>query len=271
MTTHTVRLGDSDVARIGLGTNRLTNTPANIAFIRAAVEAGIGMVDSAHLYSAGDSERTIGAAGAARSGSMLVATKGGYRPGEGRPEVLRSQIEQSLRSLGTDCIKLYYLHRVDPQTPLEESLRVIADHRDAGRIANVGLSQVSVEQIERARRILPIVAVQSHYNLSERSWDDVVDYCTREGIAFVPFFPLGGDHPALASVAARHGASRAQIALAWLLRRSPAVLPIPGSLSIDHVRENVAALDIELSEDEYNTLVSASARQPGSADASRIR
>jgi aryl-alcohol dehydrogenase-like predicted oxidoreductase len=257
MPPRTVSLGGVEVGRIGLGTNRLSFGPTNVAFIRAAVEAGIDVVDTAHLYVGGESERTIGAGLGSRAWpTLVVGTKGGYRAGEGRPDILRSQIEESLRVLRKDAIDLFYLHRVHPDTPLEESLGVIAEFRDAGRIRSVGLSQVTIEQIERARRIVPIVAVQSHYNLSERLWDDVVDYCTREQVVFVPYFPLGGSHPDLAAIADTHGASPEQIALAWLLHRSPLMLPIPGSLSIDHVRENVRAIDIELSEEDVARLTS---------------
>ena len=184
-----------------------------------------------------------------------MATKGGYRPGEGRAEVLRAQIEQSLHSLRTDTIALYYLHRVDPETPLEESLATIKEYVERGAIRHVGVSEVSVDQIERARTVVPITAVQNHYNLSERRHEDVVDYCEREGIVFVPYFPLRGDAgPALHEIAERHGATPSQITLAWLLRRSPVMLPIPGTLSIGHLRENLAALDIELSDAEFEAL-----------------
>ncbi|TML66378.1 MAG: aldo/keto reductase, partial [Actinobacteria bacterium] len=165
------------------------------------------------------------------------------------------QIDESLRRLLTDSIALYYLHRVDPETPLEESLGAIKEYRDSGKIRHVGLSQVGIDQIERARRVVPIVAVQNQYNLSERRYEDVVDYCAGEGIVFVPFFPLRGDggRP-LAEIADRHGATPAQIALAWLLRRSPTMLPIPGTLSIEHLKQNLAALEIELSDAEFEAL-----------------
>jgi aryl-alcohol dehydrogenase-like predicted oxidoreductase len=249
-------LGDTEVARIGLGTNRLTQTAENVEFIRQAVAAGIGLIDTAHLYTGGQSEETIGAALSPPPDGRIVATKGGFRPGEGRPDVLRQQIEDSFRRLRTDEIELYYLHRVDPETPLEDSLAVIKEYRDQGKIRHVGLSEVGVEQIERARELMPIVAVQNRYNLSERAHDEVVDYCAREGLVFVPFFPLGGDGgPALAEIAERHGATDVQIALAWLLRRSPAMLPIPGTLSLTHLRENLGALEVELSDDEYEALL----------------
>jgi aryl-alcohol dehydrogenase-like predicted oxidoreductase len=251
-----MRIGDFDVARIGLGTNRLTKTPARVAFIRAAVAAGVQMIDTAHLYTGGQSEETIGEALSPYPDGCIVATKGGFGgAGRGRPEVLRAEIEQSLRSLRTDRIALYYLHRVDPETPLEESLAAIKEYRDRGEIQLVGVSEVGIDQIERARKVVPIAAVQNHYNLSERKYEAVVDYCAAEGIVFVPFFPLrGSGGRALAEIAERHRATPAQITLAWLLRRSPAMAPIPGTLSIEHVKENLAALNIELTDSEFEAL-----------------
>jgi aryl-alcohol dehydrogenase-like predicted oxidoreductase len=254
MHSRTIRLGDQTITRMGLGTNRLTATPDNIAFLREATQAGIGMVDTAHLYTGGSSEDTVGQALGPLDGSTAVATKGGYRPGEGRREVLRSQIDNSLRLLRTDRIPLWYLHRVDPETPLETSLAVVREFVDAGRIGLVGISDVTIDQIEMARQVLPIAAVQNQYHLSNRRHDDVIDYCEREDIVFVPFSPLHGDHPALARIAQAHDATQPQIALAWLLHRSAAMLPIPGSLSIAHVRENVAALEIDLTDEELAAL-----------------
>jgi pyridoxine 4-dehydrogenase len=253
--TPKLRLGDTDVARIGLGTNRLTNTRGHVAFVKEAVAGGVSHIDTAHTYTGGESEETIGAALSPIPDGCVVATKGGYRAGEGRPAVLRAQIEESLRRLRTDSIALYYLHRVDSQTPLEESLATIKEYRDSGKIRHVGVSEVGIDQLERAREVVPITAVQNHYNLSERRYEEVVDYCAGEGIVFVPFFPLRGDggRP-LAEIAERHGATRAQITLAWLLKRSPVVLPIPGTLSLDHLKQNLAALDIELSDAEFEAL-----------------
>jgi pyridoxine 4-dehydrogenase len=241
--TPKLRLGDTEVARIGLGTNRLTKSPEHIAFLKEAVAAGVGLVDTAHTYTGGASEEAIGAALSPVPEGCVVATKGGYARGHGRPELLRSQIETSLRRLRTDTIALYYLHRVDPETPLEVSLGAIKEYRDSGKIRHVGLSQVGVAQIERAREVVPIAAVQNHYNLSERRYEDVVDYCARELIVFVPYFPLRG-----------RGATPAQLALAWLLRRSPTMLPIPGTLSFEHLTENLAALEIELTDAEFQAL-----------------
>jgi pyridoxine 4-dehydrogenase len=242
------RLAGVDVPRIGLGTNRLTTSAEHVSFVREAVAAGVRHIDTAHVYTGGESERAIGDALDGASDDVLVATKGGYGgAGQGRPEVLRAQIEQSLRSLRTEAIGLYYLHRVDPETPLEESVGAIKACVDGGRIRHVGVSDVNMEQIERARRIVPIVAVQNRYSVAERGHDDVVDFCQREGIAFVPYYPLRGDGgPGVATAAERLGVTENAVKLAWLLRRSPVVLPIPGTTSINHLRENLAALELEL-------------------------
>jgi pyridoxine 4-dehydrogenase len=250
----TLTVAGREVARIGLGTNRLTSTRENHAFLREAVEAGLGMIDTAHVYSGGDSERAIGEAFSPKPEGLVVATKGAYT-GSGSPEELRAQIEQSLASLRTDAIGLYYLHRVHRETSLEESLGGIAEYREAGNIKEVGISAVSLEQVEAARKVVPIAAVQNHYNLTERSSDEVVDYCEENGIVFVPYYPLKFDgSPALMEVARSHDATAVQIALAWLLRRSPMMLPIPGTLSIEHLRENLGALEIELTDDEFEAL-----------------
>ena len=248
-----VTLGETPLTRIGLGTNRLTNTPENVAFVRDAVAAGIRLIDSAHTYTGGESEQTIGTALSSSRDGCVVATKGGY--GSGRPEVLGAEIDESLRRLRTDSIELYYLHKPDPETPLQESLGAIDEYRRRGAIQHIGVSNVSVAEIERAREVAPIAAVQNHYNLSERTHDDVVDYCADNDIVFVPYFPLRADAgPAVAEIAKRHGATPQQIALAWLLRRSPATLPIPGTLSPEHLRENLAAVDIELTDEEFEAL-----------------
>jgi aryl-alcohol dehydrogenase-like predicted oxidoreductase len=243
-------LGDREVTRIGLGSNRLT--PENVPFLEAAVASGIEHIDTAHVYTGGESEQTIGAAD---TDGALVATKVGMGDGNGRPEAIRAQVEESLRRLRRDTIELLYLHKPDPETPLEESVGTLAELRREGKIGHVGLSQVVVEQIESARAIVPIAAVQDHYNLAERKHDEEVDYCTANGIVFVPFFPLRdfGGRP-VEQIAARHGATPSQVALAWLLRRSPMMLPIPGTRSVEHAKENFAALELELSDDEIAAL-----------------
>lgn len=251
-----MQLLDQPIARIGLGTNRLQDTAENVKFIRAAVEAGVQMIDTAHLYTGGASERTLGAALSPVPDDVIVATKGGYGgAGRGRPEVLRSEIEQSLESLRTQRIGLYYLHRVDPETPLEDSLGAIKEYVDRGAIERVGISEVTVEQVEQARQVVPIAAVQNNYSLAERKYDAVVDHCAAAGIAFVPFFPLrGADGAGVARIATAHGATPTQVALAWLLRRSPAMLPIPGTLSLAHLTENLHGETLELTDEEYAAL-----------------
>jgi len=249
----TLALGEMPLTRIGLGTNRLTNTPENVEFVRDAAAAGIGLIDTAHSYRGGESEQTIGAALSSSRDRFVVATKGGY--GSGRPELLSAELDESLRRLRTDRIDLYYLHKPDPETPLRESLGVIDEYRQRGAIRQIGVSNVSVAEIERAREVAPIAAVQNHYNLSERRHDEVVDYCADNDIVFVPYFPLRADGgPAAAEIAERRGATPAQITLAWLLRRSPVTLPIPGTLSREHLRENLAAAEIELTDEEFEAL-----------------
>lgn len=252
----TVRLAGAEIARIGLGTNRLADSAANVAFVRDAVSAGIQLIDTAHTYTGGQSEVVIGNALQGQTGDCVVATKGGYSADSARPDNLRRQIDESLRRLRTDSIPLYYLHRADQGTPLEESLGVIKEYQDAGSIQHAGISAVTIAQIERARAVMPIAAVQNHYNLQEHRYDDVIDHCEREGIAFVAYFPLKTGHPHLEAIAESHGATASQIVLAWLLRRSSVVVPIPGTLSIAHARENLAALDVDLSEADFAALQS---------------
>ena len=187
---------------------------------------------------------------------VVIATKGGYGgAGRGRPEVLRQEIEQSLASLRVNRIALYYLHRVDPETPIEESLGAIKAYVDKGAIERVGISKVDIPLIERARTVVPIAAVQNEYNVAERTSDDVVDYCAREGIAFVPYYPLGAEPGrALRETARRHQTTPRQVMLAWLLKRSPTMLPIPGTLSLTHLEENLGALSLELSATEFREI-----------------
>ena len=251
-----MKVGDVDVRRIGLGTNRLTYTREHVAFIKAAVAEGVQMIDTAHLYTGGQSEQTIGEALSPIPEDCIVATKGGIGgPGRGRPDALRAEIEESFRRLRTDTIALYYLHRVDPQTPIEESLGAIKEYQDRGRIRHIGISEVGIEQIERARKVVTVAAVQNQFNLAERKHDGVVDYCEREGIVFVPFYPLrAGRSAAVDEIARRHDATPSQVMLAWLLQRSPVMLPIPGTLSPEHMKENLGALDLQLTKPEYERL-----------------
>jgi aryl-alcohol dehydrogenase-like predicted oxidoreductase len=240
--------------RVGLGTNRLTDTPASHEFLRQAVDAGIDFIDTAHLYSSGESEAAIGNALAPFDQGLTVATKGAYAGGSS-PDDLRRQIEESLKRLRTDTIELYYLHRMHPEYSVEAMMSVIAEYRTMGHIKHVGVSEVSIEQIQLAEAVVPISAVQNELNLGTGEWDEVVDHCTEREILFVPFFPLrGGDRTAIEQVAAEVGATPHQVKLAWLLKRSPVVLPIPGTLDIEHVRENLGALDVQLTDDQFARL-----------------
>jgi aryl-alcohol dehydrogenase-like predicted oxidoreductase len=254
--TTRAQLGEAALTRIGLGTNRLTNTPEHVEFVSAASAAGVNLIDTAHIYTDGDSEATIGRALAPIPADCVVATKGGFGVAEARPEALRAQIGESLRRLRSEQIDLYFLHRIHREVALEQSLGVLAEQCDAGKIRHVGVSEASVEQIERARAVLPIDAVQNHYSLTERRHEEVVDYCAAAGIIFMPYFPLrGGGPPELDEIAERHHATPPQIALAWLLRRTPAMLPIPGTLSLAHLHENLDALEIELTDSEFDALM----------------
>lgn len=251
--TTTIRIGETEVARVGLGTNRLQHTDDHAAFIRAAVDAGIRHIDTAHVYAGGQSEAAIGAALASgRPDELVVATKGGYH--DSRPQTIAREIEESLQRLRTDRIDLYYLHKVHDAASIEDSLGAIVRERERGRISHIGVSNVNAAQLRRALAVTEIAAAQNHYNLAHREHDDVLDLCAAEGIAFVPYFPLRDVTPAAREIAARHGATPPQVALAWLLHRSPTTLPIPGTLSIEHVRENLAALEVELDEDDLAVL-----------------
>ncbi|CAN5423941.1 aldo/keto reductase [soil metagenome] len=252
-TSKTITVGGKTISRVGLGTNRLENTSANREFLSGAVNAGIGMIDSAHLYTSGESEKTIGAALAPFADDLVIATKGGFH--SGAPEKVRAEIEQSLESLNTETIGLWYLHRVDDKVPVEETLGAVKEFVDAGRIEHVGLSQVDAATVELGASVLPIAAVQNGYNLDEREYDSLIDHCEKHEIAFVPFFPLrGGDKSQLEEIGRRYEISAQQVKLAWLLRRSPAVLPIPGTLHLDHLKGNLATLDVELTDEDYAAL-----------------
>lgn len=251
----TIPFAGRELRRIGLGTNRLTDTPANRAFLGAAVEAGVQMIDTAHLYSSGESERTIGAALAPFANELVVATKAGYHGGG--TERLREEIEESFERLRTDVIDLYYLHRLDPEVALPRTLEVLAEFHADGRIRNVGLSEVAVEEILLGRNVVPIAVVQNEYSLERRKHDEVLDFCAEEGILFIPFFPLRGGGKTVAEIAGRLGATPQQVKLAWLLRRAEVMLPIPGTLSVDHLRSNLAALDLELSDEDYEQLATS--------------
>jgi pyridoxine 4-dehydrogenase len=267
--------GDLRVNRLGFGAMRITgegiwgepeNPDEARAVLKRAVELGINLIDTADSYGPEVSERLIGETLYPYPEDLVLATKGGllrdgpgqWRP-DGRPEHLREACEGSLKRLKVDRIDLYQLHRIDSRVPAEESLGVLAELREEGKIHHVGLSEVSVEEIQRAQEIVPIVSVQNRYNLTDRGSEDVLDFCEREGIGFIPWFPLAtGDlaRPGgpLDEIAARHDASPGQVALAWLLWRSPVMLPIPGTSSVEHLEENVAAASLDLGEEEFAAL-----------------
>jgi pyridoxine 4-dehydrogenase len=267
--------GDLSVNRMGFGAMRLTGEgiwgepedPEEArAVLRRAVELGINLIDTADSYGPEVSERLIAETLHPYPEDLVIATKGGLtRPGpgqwepDGRPEHLREACEGSLRRLKVERIDLYQLHRIDSRVPPEEQLGTLAELREEGKIRHVGLSEVGVEEIERAREIVPVASVQNRYNLTDRGYEDVLGFCEREGIGFIPWFPLAtGDlaRPGgpLDEIADRHDALPGQIALAWLLKRSPVMLPIPGTSSVSHLEENVAAAALELDEEEFAAL-----------------
>jgi pyridoxine 4-dehydrogenase len=259
-----VRIGDRIVHRLGLGTNRVTETEASRAVLLRAVELGVDFIDTADIYQSNASERAIGATLGRHHPHVLVATKGGMvrlpdtLGADGRPEYLRRAVEASLQRLGTDSIELYQLHRVDPNVPIEESVGALRELQDAGRIRRIGLSNVKLGELERARRVASIVSVQNRYNLLEREDEDVLEYCSAHGIAFLPWTPLVRGKLAGAStlreVAARYSVTPCQMALRWLLERSPVMLPIPGTQSLPHLEENLASAKIPLSQEDFRRL-----------------
>jgi pyridoxine 4-dehydrogenase len=249
-----VKLGDITVNRIGLGTNRISDNDPSRSILKYALELGVNFIDTAHRY--GRSEEIIGDTLAPYPSGVIAATKGGSTD-DNSPETLEAQINTSLELLKLDQLPLWQLHRVDPAVPLEETMKFLKTQQQAGKIKHIGLSAVSIEQIEAARKIVPIVSVQNHYNLETREDEDVVDYCTREGLIFIPFFPLGSGGSAhnskLQELATKYNASPIQIAISWLLKRSLIMLPIPGTLSKDHLKENLAAA-IKLSDEDFSSL-----------------
>ena len=270
----TISLGDRTVRRLGFGAMRITGEgiwgppddhDESVAVLRRAVELGINLIDTADSYGPDVSETLIAEALHPYPDELVIATKGGLvrpAPGQwdpdGRPEHLRQACEGSLRRLKLDRIHLYQLHRPDPNVPLEESVGTLAALRDEGKIAHVGLSNVTVDELRRAQDIVPIVSVQNRYNIVERADEDVLQACESNGLAFIPWLPLNtrkvSKTSLITDVAKSHDATPAQVALAWLLAHSPAMLPIPGTSSVSHLTENVAAADLRLSNDELGRL-----------------
>jgi len=267
--------GDLEVNRLGFGAMRLCGPrilgwPRDrenaLAVLRRAVELGVNLIDTSNAYGPEINEHQIAEALHPYREGLVIATKGGLRrtrsggwPEDGRPENLREACEGSLARLRLDRIDLYQLHAPDPKVPIEESVGELARLREEGKIRHVGLSNVSVGELERARRVVPIVSVQNRYSLAERSSEDVLEACEREGLAFFPWFPLASGSLArqggpVEQVAERIGATRAQVALAWLLHHSPVMLCIPGTSSLEHLDENVAAQHVELSDEDFAVL-----------------
>jgi pyridoxine 4-dehydrogenase len=267
--------GDLEVKRLGFGAMRLTGPgiwgepkdPAEARrVLKRSVELGVNFIDTADSYGPVVSERLIGEALAPFPKGLVVATKGGLtRQGPdqwlpvGRWEYLAQQVEMSLRTLKTDVIDLWQLHRIDPKVPVEESLGVIAQLQQQGKIRHVGLSEVKPAEIDRARQVVKIVGVQNLYNLGDRKHEDVLEYCEKEGLAFIPWYPVAAGKLAkpggtLDAIAKRHGVTVAQLSIAWLLHRSPVMLPIPGTSSVAHLEENLKAAEIVLSDDELKEI-----------------
>jgi aryl-alcohol dehydrogenase-like predicted oxidoreductase len=267
--------GDLEVQRLGFGAMRITGAgiwgePEDLdaarALLRRVVEAGVTLIDTADSYGPEVSENLIAEALHPYPDDLVIATKGGLtRPGPGaweragRPERLKRCCEDSLRRLKLERIDVYQLHAVDPKVPIEDSVEALAALREEGKIRHAGLCNVGVEELERAQAIIPIVSVQNRYNLADRRAEDVLSACAESGLGFLPWFPLatgdlarpGGE---LDEVASAHDATPAQVALAWLLQHSPVTLPIPGTGSIEHFEENLQAAQLELSEEELETL-----------------
>jgi aryl-alcohol dehydrogenase-like predicted oxidoreductase len=270
--------GDLTVHRLGFGAMQLTGDgiwgePRDrdecIRVLRRAVELGVDFIDTADSYGPFVSEDLIREALHPYPDSLVIATKGGLTrsgPGDWRPvgraDYLRQCVEMSLRRLGVEQIDLYQLHRVDPRTPMEESLGELKAMQTEGKIRHIGVSEVDVSTVREMRGEVDVVSVQNLFNLTDRGHEDVVDYCEKEGLAFIPWFPLAtgklaGKGGPLDAAAENHGSSPSQLALAWLLRRSPAMLPIPGTSSVAHLEDNCAAAGIELSDTEYDELSDA--------------
>lgn len=267
--------GDLAVHRLGFGAMHLTGPlawgpPADhekaVKVARRAVELGIDFIDTADSYGPGTNEEILADALHPYPANVVVATKAGQsRPSAsewkplGRPEYLRQQAELSLRRLGLDRIDLFQLHRIDPLVPADEQFSALKRLQDEGKIRHIGLSEVSVEQLEHARRQIDVVSVQNLYNVTERQHEDVLDYCERENIAFITWCPIaagelagpGSANNPLRTVAKELGATPSQVALAWLLHRSPVVIPIPGTSSLAHLEENTAAAQLKLSDDQF--------------------
>lgn len=270
--------GDLEVGRLGFGTMQLTGPgvwgpPKDhdeaVRVLRRAVELGVTFIDTADSYGPVVAEQLIKEALHPYRDNLVIATKAGFtREGpnrwtvNGNPAYLRQQAEASLRNLGVDRIDLFQLHRIDRSVPLEDQIGALKALQDEGKIRYIGLSEVSIADVEAASKIAPIVSVQNHYNLADRSAEALLDYSTRNGIGFIPWYPLATgalarDNGPLARIARKKSATPSQLALAWLLKRSPAMLPIPGTSKVAHLEDNVRAAQITLTDDEFDQLSKA--------------
>jgi pyridoxine 4-dehydrogenase len=267
--------GDLTVNRLGFGAMRITGEgiwgwPPDrenaLKVLRRATDLGVNLIDTADAYGPDTSELLIAEALHPYSKGVVIATKGGLtRPGpgqwvpNGRPEHLKQAVEGSLKRLRLERIDLYQLHTVDPKVPIEESIGALKQMQDAGKIRHIGLSNVDPDEIKRARKIVPIVSVQNRYNIEDRKSENVLVYCEKENLGFLPWFPIGGgsglkpENP-LNLAAKAHGVSVYQVALAWLLARSPIMLPIPGTSSLAHLEDNVAAAKLKLTAEEWKAI-----------------
>lgn len=270
----TIQIGDRTVNRLGFGAMRITGEgiwgpPADhdaaIQVLKRAVELGVNFIDTADAYGPEVSENLIREALSPYDG-LLIATKGGMVRGgpnqwspSGSPEHLREACEASLKRLAVEQIELYQFHRPDPEVPFVDSVRIFAELREEGKIKHVGLSNVTTQQLEKAMELVPIVSVQNNYSVLNREHEAVLKLCERHGIAFIPYFPIGGNVGGLAeqtldAIAVKHEATMRQIGLAWLLAHSPVMVPIPGTGSVEHLEQNMAAADIELDDDDMAQL-----------------
>lgn len=267
--------GELEINRLGYGAMQLTghgvfgdmpDREKGKEILQFAVASGINFIDTADAYGPYTNETLIADALHPYPAELIIATKGGFeRPSAGQwvingnPEHIKDAIEGSLKRLKVECIDLWQLHRFDSKFPIEETLTPVAEAVKAGKIRFVGLSEVSIEQIERAEKVVPIVSVQNHYNLNERQWEAEVDYTSKRNMAFIPWYPLASGpekmQNAVSKIAKAHDATTAQIAIAWLLRRSPNIILIPGTKSLDHLKENLNTINVNLTDDEVEELM----------------
>lgn len=269
--------GELEINRLGYGAMQLTgqgvfgdmpDREKGKEILQFAVASGINFIDTADAYGPYTNETLIADALHPYPAELVIATKGGFeRPSAGQwvingnPEHIKEAIEGSLKRLKVECIDLWQLHRFDSKFPIEETLTPVAEAVKAGKIRFVGLSEVSIEQIERAEKVVPIVSVQNHYNLNERQWEAEVDYTAKRNMAFIPWYPLASGpekmQNAVSKIAKAHDATTAQIAIAWLLRRSPNIILIPGTKSLDHLKENLNTINVNLTDEEVKELITS--------------